>query len=132
MSHFRPFPRSWSVWLLVLFLAQPFSRLHADDLSAARNELMMLQQRYGENHPAVVDQELRVKVLVQLAQDVPDEPSVLRLAQVELAVMLTHYAENHPKLRSQVVRVKKMQEKVAADPAMPPELLTAWGELAVV
>ena len=40
----------------------------AADLAAARSELMQLQGRYGENHPKVVDQQLRVTVLQKLVK----------------------------------------------------------------
>ena len=64
----------------------------ADDVAAARDDLSRLQERYGDRNPKVIDQQMRVTELEQLARTAPGEPATLRSARVELSVMLARYA----------------------------------------
>src|SRR5262245_27130313 len=125
-------PRRPPAWLLLVLLALACALVRADEITDARKELERLQAKYGEKHPAVVDQQLRMSELLRLARERADEAAVLRVARADLAVRQKRYGENNPRLNEQEARVKKMEEKLAENPAMAPELLAAWGELTVV
>lgn len=99
----------------------------AAQLSAARKELMLLRNRHGDKHPAVLKQvrrvaelQKKVKATAESELSSADKPTQLEAAKRELARLREHFTDEHPVVKSQLRKVAELEKAVAAGPSPAP------------